>query len=106
MRSAPKFSGDILLAAGWRISRVRKSLRTADKAGLIEFIRQRHRERFFEPIEKLRDAPGNVQGYGFAIVLVMASCIVGASAGLGAVLVMLFGVALGVAASVARLMDS
>jgi hypothetical protein len=46
-----------------------------------------------------------VQGYSFAIVLVMASCVVGAPAGLGAVIVMLFGVALGVAASVARLMD-
>src|SRR4051812_44253204 len=71
MKPTPKFNRDLLLAADWRISRVRKALRAKDKAGLIEFIRQRHRERFFEPIEKLRDAPGNVQGYGFAM---MALC--------------------------------
>jgi hypothetical protein len=46
-----------------------------------------------------------LQGYSFAIVLVMASCIVGAPAGLGAVIAMLFGVALAIAAVVARLMD-
>jgi Ion channel len=45
------------------------------------------------------------QGYVFAIVLVMASCIVGAPAGVGALIAMLFGVALAVAAVVARLMD-
>ncbi len=45
------------------------------------------------------------QGYVFAIVLVMASCIVGAPAGVGAVIAKLFGVALAVAAVVARLMD-
>jgi len=45
------------------------------------------------------------QGYVFAIVLVMASCIVGAPAGVGAVIAMLFGVALAVAAVCARLMD-
>jgi hypothetical protein len=46
-----------------------------------------------------------LQGYSFAVVLVMASCIVGAPAGLGAVIAMLFGVALAIAAIVARLMD-
>jgi Ion channel len=45
-----------------------------------------------------------LQGYSFAIVLVMASCIVGAPAGLGTVIAMLFGVALAIAAIVARLM--
>jgi hypothetical protein len=43
-----------------------------------------------------------VQGYGFLIVLVMASCILGAPAGLGAVIVMLLGVALGFVATVMR----
>jgi Ion channel len=43
-----------------------------------------------------------VQGYGFLIVLIMASCILGAPSGLGAVIAMLFGVALGIAAGVAR----
>jgi hypothetical protein len=46
-----------------------------------------------------------LQGYSFAIVLIMASCIVGAPAGFGAVIAMLFGVALAIAAVVARLMD-
>lgn len=62
---------DLFLAAGWRISRVRASLRTKDRAGLVEFIRQRHRERFFDPIQQLRSAERNQQGYGFAM---MALC--------------------------------
>lgn len=43
-----------------------------------------------------------LQGYSFAIVLVMVSCIVAVPAGFGAVIVMLFGVALAIAAVVAR----
>jgi hypothetical protein len=46
-----------------------------------------------------------VQGYGFAIVLVTASCILGAPAGLGAVITMLLGIAFALAAIVARLMS-
>lgn len=46
-----------------------------------------------------------VQGYGFLIVLVMAGCVLGAPAGLGAVIAMLLGVALGLAASMMRLLD-
>src|SRR5689334_16438417 len=71
MKPTAKFRRDLLLAAGWRISRVRISLRTKDRAGLIEFIRQRHRERFFDPIQQLRNAETGQQGYGFAI---MALC--------------------------------
>ena len=71
MKPAPKLKRDLLLASGWRISRVRSSLRTRDRAGLIAFIRQRHKERFFDPIQHLREAEKNEQGYGFAI---MALC--------------------------------
>lgn len=46
-------------------------LRTKDSTGLIEFIEQRHRERFFEPIQQLRTSKANAQGYGFAM---MALC--------------------------------
>ncbi len=45
-----------------------------------------------------------VEGYGLAIVLVMAGCILGSSAGLGAVAAILAGVGLAIAASVARYM--
>ena len=47
-----------------------------------------------------------IPGYGFLIVLIMASCILGAPAGLGAVITMLLGVALGVAAGVVRFLDN
>jgi hypothetical protein len=50
---------------------VRLCLRTQDGSGLIEFIRQRHTERFFKPIQLLGSAAKNDQGYGFAI---MALC--------------------------------
>jgi hypothetical protein len=50
---------------------VRAALRTKDRAGLIDFIRQRHTERFFDPIQRLRGAERNQQGYGFAM---MALC--------------------------------
>jgi hypothetical protein len=46
-----------------------------------------------------------MQGYGLAVVLVMASCILGAPAGFGPVIIMVFGVALAVAASVLRYID-
>ena len=45
-----------------------------------------------------------VKGYGLAIVLVMAGCILGSSAGLGAVAAILAGVGLAIVASVARYM--
>src|SRR5690242_18371679 len=66
-----KFKNDLFLATGWRISRVRASLRARDRPGLIEFIRHRHTERFFEPIRQLQIANRNQQGYGFAM---MALC--------------------------------
>src|SRR5437660_610686 len=71
MKPKAKIKRDLRLAADWRISRVRTSLRKKDRAGLIEFIRQRHKERFFEPIRQLRTAASNQQGYGFAM---MALC--------------------------------
>jgi hypothetical protein len=47
-----------------------------------------------------------MQGYGLAVVLVMASCVLGTPAGLGPVIIMVFGVALAVAASVLRYMNN
>lgn len=45
------------------------------------------------------------QGYGFLIVVIMAGCILGDSAGLWAVSIMLAGIGLGAAASLARFMN-
>lgn len=71
MKPASTLKRDLLLASGWCTSRVRRCLRTQDGSGLIEFIRQRHTERFFEPIQLLGSAAKNDQGYGFAM---MALC--------------------------------
>jgi hypothetical protein len=62
---------DIRLAANWRISRLRECLKKRDRAGLALFIRERHTERFFQPIAQLGATEGNVPGYGFAM---MALC--------------------------------
>jgi hypothetical protein len=62
---------DPLLANRWRASKVRRCLRTKDKAALVQFLNERHRERFFEPLRHLQNAPGNTRGYGFAM---MALC--------------------------------
>ena len=62
---------DILLAKGWPASRVRMCLRSRDRAGLVRFLRERHCERFFEPIRRIAKARGNEQGFGFSV---MALC--------------------------------
>jgi hypothetical protein len=62
---------DLVLATGWPVDRVRRCLRTRDRNGLVSFVRQRHTERFFQPIQQLRRAKENAQGYGFAM---MALC--------------------------------
>jgi len=62
---------DPLLAQEWPASRVRRCLRKKDKKSLVQFLRDRHQERFFKPIRKLKSSPGNIQGYGFAM---MALC--------------------------------
>lgn len=58
---------DPYLASHWRASRVRSSLRSKRKKDLINFLRARYEERFFEPIRYLRNA-GNLQGYGIAMM--------------------------------------
>jgi len=50
---------------------VQSCLDSPDKDSLVEFVDQRYRERFFEPVEKLMESPSQLQGYGFAI---MALC--------------------------------
>jgi len=58
---------DPYLASHWRASRVRSSLRSRRKKDLINFLRARYEERFFEPIRYLKNA-GNLQGYGIAMM--------------------------------------
>jgi hypothetical protein len=59
------------LARNWSISSVQRCLDSDDKDSLLAFINQRYRERFFSPIQRLMDSPGQLDGYGFAI---MALC--------------------------------
>lgn len=59
---------DSELARGWRASRVQSCLDQGKNRQLVDFLRQRFDDRFFEPIKVLRRAPGNTQGYGFAIM--------------------------------------
>ncbi len=59
------------LARNWTRSRVLQCLQSGQKAELIRFVNERYSERFFGPIRCLTNAPGNSQGYGFAI---MALC--------------------------------
>jgi hypothetical protein len=58
---------DPYLASRWRASKVRRALRTKSKKNLVAFLRDRYRERFFQPIQCLKDA-GNLQGYGMAMM--------------------------------------
>ncbi|MGH7771433.1 MAG: hypothetical protein ACREQA_04280 [Candidatus Binatia bacterium] len=62
---------DPKLANAWRASKVRRCLRKKERHELVRFLRERHYERFFEPVQCLRKAPSNEHGYGFAI---MALC--------------------------------
>jgi hypothetical protein len=62
---------EVRLARNWTWSRVRECLDKRQKFELIRFLKERYTERFFNPIRCLREASGNEQGYGFAI---MALC--------------------------------
>lgn len=62
---------DFYLAVNWRASEIRSCLRRKDKDSLVRFLRERHHERFFQPIRNLKSAPDTAQGYGFAM---MALC--------------------------------
>lgn len=62
---------NVRLSSNWRISNVRRSLRQKNKSELVSFLRERQNERFFGPIQTLKLAAGNQQGYGFAT---MALC--------------------------------
>ncbi len=65
-------SSDLRLATNWPISKVRSCLRRRDRNGLVQFLQERHDERFFRPIRLLKNAPGNIQGYGFAMMALCA----------------------------------
>jgi hypothetical protein len=56
------------LAASWPVAKVRECLDNKQEAELLRFIKARFKERFFRPISYLKQAPGNLQGYGFAII--------------------------------------
>lgn len=62
---------DPRLARGWPASKVQKCLDNQKKDELVRFLKARFKERFFRPIDCLKEAPGNLQGYGFAM---MALC--------------------------------
>jgi hypothetical protein len=55
-------------AQGWDERRLRRCLKQAHANQLADFIWQRHQERFFRPINRLKSAKGNEQGYGFAMM--------------------------------------
>ena len=63
---------DPYLAVNWPASKIRSCLRRKDKDSLVRFLRERHQERFFQPIHKLKSAPETMQGYGFAIMALCA----------------------------------
>lgn len=48
-----------------------RCLDSGEKDSLLRFIKERYRERFFDPIAELMDSPGQLHGFGFAI---MALC--------------------------------
>jgi hypothetical protein len=61
----------VMLARNWNTERVIECLEGKQKFELIRFLDERYSERFFGPINCLRQAPDNEHGYGFAI---MALC--------------------------------
>jgi len=63
---------DLYLATHWPVSKVRTWLRRKKKKGLVQFLRERYQERFLKPIWHLKSAPGNIQGYGFAMMALCA----------------------------------
>jgi hypothetical protein len=63
---------DILLAKGWPASRVRGCLRRRNRGELVRFLADRHRERFFEPMQCIAGAKGNEQGFGFSVMALCA----------------------------------
>ena len=66
-----KDSKEVKLASNWSVKRVSDCLTGGQKHELIQFLSDRHRERFFEPLEVLQNAKSSGRGFGFAI---MALC--------------------------------
>lgn len=62
---------EVKLASNWSVKRVSDCLAAGQKHELIQFLNERHGERFFEPIEILQGATSSGRGFGFAI---MALC--------------------------------
>lgn len=64
-------SEEIRLARNWDTTRVRECLDNGRMRELVRFLRERHQERFFQPIHFLTNAQDTEHGFGFAI---MALC--------------------------------
>jgi hypothetical protein len=62
---------EVKLASNWSVKRVSDCLTAGQKHELIQFLSDRHRERFFEAIDILQDAKSSGRGFGLAI---MALC--------------------------------
>jgi hypothetical protein len=60
---------EILLASRWPVSKVEAALaHRTEKDELVSFLKDRYKERFFEPLKLMRNAANNEQGYGFSIM--------------------------------------
>jgi len=66
-----KNNREILLASRWPASKVRSCLRRKDRPQLVRFLKDRHEERFFGPIDHIAHVRGNELGVGFSV---MALC--------------------------------
>lgn len=56
------------LSSSYSDGTVGKLLASKDTCELAEFLRERHEERYFQPLRLMRDAAGNEAGYGFAMM--------------------------------------
>lgn len=61
----------IWLARNWDTTRVRECLDNGRMRELVRFLRERHQERFFQPMHLLANTQDTAHGFGFAI---MALC--------------------------------
>jgi len=57
MKRTIRAESDPFLAANWRASKVLQCLEEKKKADLVAFLRERHKERFFDPIQHLKSGP-------------------------------------------------
>ncbi len=56
------------LSSSYSDDTVEKLLTSKDTCELVEFLRERHEERYFQPLRLMGNAAGNEAGYGFAMM--------------------------------------